>query len=667
MGAGFDRRRMLVLLAAVALVAVNAAIVWPLFGVEYSAHTGSIEGTFIAIGRIMAEHPGEWDWWPYWNGGLPFEHAYLPMLHWLAAGFQLATGYSPARSYHIVTAGIYSLSALPVFFMLLAFSRKLAASFTAALAYSCFSLSALLVPAVRADVGGAWNLRRLQDFVFWVEPPHALALALTPIAILAFARALSSGGAGWKIAAGFLAGCVALSNVFGVVALGMGLLAWLLSYPSRPWWRAWGVTALTAALSYCWVSPWLSPSLIRAMQENAPLAGGDFRYTAASWIALAVLAGGYAVLWAALRRTRLAPYLQFLALFAYLPTGLVPLWHFLGVAVVPQASRYEQEMDLALMALAVLGGAAVLERVPKAARVAVCAIVFGALAIQVVHCIRYGREIIRSVDVATLSEFKIAKWLDANRPGERSFVAGSTSMLFNVFTDNPQLMGGHHQQIANSFVPVVAFTIRVDENAGERAADYSNFWMRAFGVRTVVVSEPPSTERYEAYVNPKKFEGVLPVLWRDGGDTIYEVPSRSRSLAHVIPASAVVERRPIHGLDIEPVEAFVAALEDPQYPVADFEWKGMNEAVIRASVNAGQVVAVQMTYTPGWEAWANGERLPVRGDAIGQMIVEPDCSGPCEIALRYTGGIERTVTRALSILAMLAAVGFAWFEDGRSA
>jgi hypothetical protein len=181
-----------------------------------------------------------------------------------------------------------------------------------------------------------------------------------------------------------------------------------------------------------------------------------------------------------------------------------------------------------------------------------------------------------------------------------------------------------------------------------------------------VVSEPPSTERYDAFVNPKKFEGVLPVLWRDGGDTIYDVPSRSRSLAHVIPAAAVVTRRPIHGLDIEPVEAFVAALEDPRYPVAELEWTGMSEAVIRASVEAGRMVAVQMTYTPGWEAWVDGERRLVRGDAIGQMVVEPDCSGPCEITLRYTGGMERVLTRGLSAMALLAAVVLVWMGWRRS-
>ena len=89
------------------LLLVNLAIVAKLFGVEYSAYTGSIEGTFIAIPRIMAKYPGQWQWWPFWNGGLPFECAYLPFTHWLVAGFSLLTRLSAARSFHIVTAGIY--------------------------------------------------------------------------------------------------------------------------------------------------------------------------------------------------------------------------------------------------------------------------------------------------------------------------------------------------------------------------------------------------------------------------------------------------------------------------------------------------------------------------------------------------------------------------------
>jgi hypothetical protein len=73
-----------------------------------------------------------------------------------------------------------------------------------------------------------------------------------------------------------------------------------------------------------------------------------------------------------------------------------------------------------------------------------------------------------------------------------------------------------------------------------------------------------------------------------------------------------------------------------------------------------------MTHTPGWEAWANGERQQVRGDAIGQMVVEADCGGPCEITLRYTGGTERVLTRGLSAMAVLAALAFAWVGRRRT-
>jgi hypothetical protein len=37
------------------------------------------------------------------------------------------------------------------------------------------------------------------------------------------------------------------------------------------------------------------------------------------------------------------------------------------------------------------------------------------------------------------------------------------------------------------------------------------------------------------------------------------------------------------------------------------------------------------------------------------MAIDPDCTGPCEISLRYTGGGERTLTRAMSLAAVFMA------------
>jgi len=651
-------------LCVLTLLIVNLAVVAKLFGVEYLAYNGSIEATFIAIARVMVKYPFDWGWWPLWSTGMPFENSYLPLLQWIVASFSFLTGLSPARSFHIVAAGFYALGAPALFWMLLALTRKLAASFVSALAYSCFSLCALFVPAIRVDSGGALNLRRLQILVFYGEAPHTLALTLLPVAIVCFSRALTTRAVKWKILAGVMAASVVLSNAFGIVVLGVALLCWLAAFRPQPFWKAAAVIVAIGAVSYCWTAPWLSPSMIREIL-NSPTAGGDYRYRLSSWIALAGLIGGYLLLWWILRRARASMHLQFLALFGYVFTAIVVIWYAWQVAVIPQPGRYQLEMDLALLPPLVFAAAALVERLPKSPARAVAAFVVAALGYQIVHSVVYARGLIRSTDPSQLVEFRVAKWLDEHRHGQRAFLSGSESIWYNVFTDNPQHHGGHIQFEVNTFVPIVDFTIYSGLNAGERDAEYSIFWLKAFGAHAISVSGPKSTEYFRAFVHPRKFDGVLPLLWRDGDDAIYEVPSRSPSLAHVIPSSAVVARRPIHGLDIAPAAAYVAALDDPRYPVAAMDWTGLSKATIRATVHPGEVVAVQETYDRGWEAWANGKRLPIRQDALGLIVIDPDSSGPCEISLRYTGGNTRIVTRALSLAAMLAAVAYVWIGRRR--
>jgi hypothetical protein len=646
-------------LCVLGLLAVNLAIVAKLFGVEYSAYNGSVEGTFIAIARVMAKHPLDWSWWPLWTMGMPFENSYLPFVDWMVAAWSGLTGLSPARSFHMVTAAFYVIAAPTLFWMALVLSRKLAASLMAALAYSSVSLSAILVPAIGVDAGGALHLRRLQAMVVYGEAPHIVALSLLPIAMVCFHRALTTKAVKWNLLAGVAAASVALSNAFGIMALALALLCWLAAFRPGTFWN--GVSAVLAigAVSYCWTAPWLSPSMMRAILAFAGLDPAN-RYTAASWAALAILSAGYVLLWWALRRAKAAAHLQFFVLLVYVFTGIVGIWYVWRIALVPEPHRYHLEMDMALMLVVVFGGAAIVERVPKRLGSMVVVVAAAALALQIVHAVAYAGGLIRSVDPARLSEYGIAKWMDQNRHGQRGFISGSASFLFNVFTDNPQVRGGHAQFEVNSFIRTVDFTVYTGTNTGGRDAEYSVFWLKAVGARAISVSGPNSTEFYKPFVHPRKFDGVLPLLWREGDDAIYEVPSRSASLAHVIPRSAVVTRRPADGLDTAPAAAYVAALDDPRYAPAKFEWRGTSEANIRATVDRGQVVAVQETYDPGWEAWANGRRQPIREDALGLMVIEPDANGACEIRLRYTGGTARMVTRALSLAAMLLAAIYAW-------
>jgi len=224
--------------------------------------------------------------------------------------------------------------------------------------------------------------------------------------------------------------------------------------------------------------------------------------------------------------------------------------------------------------------------------------------------------------------------MDRNRPGERAFIAGSSSFLYNVFTGNPQFQGGHIQFATNRFIPGAVYQIQSGTDAGSRGTEISVEWLKAFGTRAIAVSG----RRARIPTKPSPTPASSTVFCRCSGARAttpsMKCPAGRPSLAHVIPAAAVVKRTPIHGLDIEPVKPYVAALEDSRYPLATFQWKGMSEAEIRATVERGQVVAVQVTYDPGWEAYANGKRQPIRPDAIGLMAIEPACDGPCEISLR---------------------------------
>jgi len=90
-------------------------------------------------------------------------------------------------------------------------------------------------------------------------------------------------------------------------------------------------------------------------------------------------------------------------------------------------------------------------------------------------------------------------------------------------------------------------------------------WLRIYGCDAVIVSGPASQEQFKPYAYPRKFDGVLPVLWRESDVTIYAVPRRSRALATWCAAPiwrrVSPRRQPASG-----VTAFLAALEDPGLP-----------------------------------------------------------------------------------------------------
>jgi len=195
---------------------------------------------------------------------------------------------------------------------------------------------------------------------------------------------------------------------------------------------------------------------------------------------------------------------------------------------------------------------------------------------------------------------------------------------------------------------LVQYQILSGAGSGEKEGEVALTWLRAFGVDAVAVSGPESKETFKPFRNPRKFDGLLPELWRDNDDVIYAVPRRSSSLAHVIRRTDLPPRSPQNGIDMDAVRPYAAALEDPSLPVAAFRWSSNHTAAIDAPLQAGQILSVQVSYHPGWKAAVGGRPSRVYGDNLGQLVVEPQCQGPCTVELTWDGGVEMLLCRAFS-------------------
>jgi hypothetical protein len=273
---------------------------------------------------------------------------------------------------------------------------------------------------------------------------------------------------------------------------------------------------------------------------------------------------------------------------------------------------------------------------------------------------RYARNyLLLSQDAQSTVEWKMAHWLNQHWTGERVLMWGPSAFWLTVFSDIPELWGTAHGT-TDYTIRVAEFAIFNSYPAEPRNAEASVLWFKAFGVHALGISGLLSTP-------VRKFEGVLEPLWRyDNDAVIYRVDSRvdsrvesgrgaggSASLARVIPRGALVSRTPIHGLDVDPLRPYVAALDDARMPRADFRWTSLHSAEISGNLEPGQVLSVQEAWHQGWHATANGKPAPILRDAIGLMYIDPAVSGPCRIQMIYDGGLELRAAWTLSILTAL--------------
>jgi hypothetical protein len=648
-------------LLAIFLFLANVYVCRELFGIEYLRHMGSIEAAYIGISRYAIGHWRDLSWFPLWYNGIPYQNTYPPLLHWGVALVASMRGMMPAHAYHWTIALAYCLGPVTLFLLVQRLSGSRWAGFMAGLFYTVLTPSAWLMPDIERALGSPFRPQRLNALVYWGEGPHVSAMTLLPVAFLLVDLAIRKRRVYSIAGAAFALAAVVLTNWLAAFALALGMVAYLLAgldfsgSHAHGWRRLLLPMVAIGAAAYGLAMPWAPPSTIAVTQYNARFVVGDFRtvyQTLPEW-SVAIICG-LAFLKLATRKFSIA--LQFAVFFTFLTALITLADDWFHKAIVPQPERYHLEMEMGIAMLLALVGYEVFRRAPQ--KIAMGAMI--ALVIVLIPplriCRRYARTfLVTTIDITHTSEWKTADWLNRNWSGERVMLPGSSMFWLTAFSDTPQIGGGFAQGITDRELPVATYGLTA--GAGEHWAEWSVMWLKALGVQAVGVSGPGSTEVYKDFVDPRKFEGTLEPLWRDGGDVLYRVGRPHTSLARVVPRNTLVPRTPVNGADVDPLRAYVAALDDPSMPEARFSWTSAHSAQIATDLGPGQVVSWQEAWHAGWHARVGGKDIPIARDALGMMTIYPHSSGPCTIDLSYDGGIEMRVATWISGMTALVLLG----------
>jgi hypothetical protein len=218
------------------------------------------------------------------------------------------------------------------------------------------------------------------------------------------------------------------------------------------------------------------------------------------------------------------------------------------------------------------------------------------------------------------------------------------------------IVGGFDNGIRNELLWGVNYQIY----AGDKL-DIAVAWLQALGCDAIVGGDPATGEVYHPYKYPAKLH-ALRELWRDGAEVVYAIPRARPSLAHALRPSDLVREAP-PSYYVKPLEPFLAALDDPSLPAATFQWRGSSAASVSADLRPDLLLYVQVAWDEGWHARVGGEPRKTWADALGQMVVEPRCGGPCTVDLVWDGGAEMRVARLVSPAALLA--GLCWILWGQ--
>lgn len=648
------------------ILAVAATLIWPFFQLKYADKWASIESTFISDARFLHDHWPHPLWQPNWYTGTRFDYVYPPALRYGTAGLmKLYPKLQAPQAYHIYAGVMYCLGIVGVYLLARMGSSARWASILAAFAVALVSPSFLMISDIFQDaINNSWEPQRLAVLLRYGEGPHMSALAMLGFALGFSFRALTAGGLGWLAAAGISCGLVVSNNFYGATALALSFpivlwSVWITHQDNRAFLRS----AVIIGVSYGLTAFWLVPSYIRVTLENMRFVSerGN-RWSIWVFLVLAIVYMKLTEKWAKGERQKIWAVFLWGALIQFFLNVIGN--YYLKFRIIGEPTRMIPELDLVIL----LAFAEIVRRIwsgeapfgwlrnPRA-RVAVAVLV-------ILVCLWPGRKYVRRAwkpyvrypNYKERVEYRVTEWMARNMPDARAYTTGTVRFWYNTWHDLAQLGGGSEQGLLNPVSMPATWHLGLNPNGEE-----GMIWLQCTGVDAAIVHDQTSEEHYHDIQHPKKWNGIMPLVWEDGkGNFIYQVPRRYRSLARVVDRAGL---EALGTLPEDPAMDQLRSLADllergPDAPTKS-RWETTDRLRLEAPVDAGQSVFVQVSYDKSWRAFANGKEIPVARAQLGFIRLDPP-AGYQDIVLEFQLPRENQVGRILTVLTMLSVIAMVW-------
>ena len=641
-------RRRQILLDCLLLFILAAFLLKPYFLRKFSDQWPSIESTFISEARVLAAHWPHPQWQPLWYTGTRFDYIYPPALVYGTAVLSKIFGWWTVKSYHFYTTFWYCMGIAGVYLLVRVGGRSRGSAWIAAMATGLLSPSFFFLKDMRMD-SGPWRVPvRFGVLIRYGEGPHITALCLLPIALAFTWRALESRRPRSLALAGVFCAAVVSNNFYGATSLAIlfPILLWSF-WVSRRKQVMLVPTFAIPVLAYGLTALWLTPSYLRVTLHNMQYVSNPGHLWSVVVLAIAVVAYGFGTYKLAGRRPERT--------WAVFVTGAVIFFsldvlgnHFLDFRVIGEPMRLVPELDLVL----ILGSALLLERLwqvrgPWLKLVAAALVVVSFATAR--HYVRHSWHVVEPSEYRSRVEYRVTDWLWKNQPDARVFSSGSLRFWFDAWHDLPEMGGGSEQGLLN---PIVYLTMWEVELGTE--PELVKLWLQAEGVDIMYAADATSEEPYKDIHNLDRF-AKLPLLWTDGqGNFLWSAERRFPARARVVDTAKLASLPATrNNQDIDYLRPYVAAIENGPDSPATLRHETTDAMVAHAKLEPGQSLLVQETWDPAWQATVGGQRVPVRKDQMGFMLVDAP-PGERDVRMEFVMPMENRAGLGLTLLSLLA-------------